>query len=101
MEEERKKDKVRKEDLEKTWRNRWEQSMENEENERRSECEKQRIQEDEMRKKMLEENGRREFEQKMENEKRDKLRGKNEGECDEEGTIGRDVEERVGAKHRE
>ena len=42
-----------------------------------------------------------EFEQKMENEKRDKLRGKNEGECDEEGTIGRDVEERVGAKDRE
>ena len=32
---------MRKEDLEKTWKSQWEKSMENEENERRSEYEKQ------------------------------------------------------------
>ncbi len=74
LEEESVKDKVRKEELEKTWRGLWEKSMEIEENERRSECEKQRIKEDETRKEKLEVMWKKQFEQKLENDKRDKLR---------------------------
>ena len=77
-------------------------SMENEENERRSEYEKQRIQEDGMRKKMLNENWRKEFEQKMETEKREKLREWEEETMKENDTkrkqLEKDVEERVGAE---